>query len=367
VVALPVESQPVLAPITASAVFLVLRIEQGGEQGARDVLENLAGLVRSVGFRVPDGRLSCVAGIGSEAWDRLFSGPRPAELHPFEQLVGPRHTAPATPGDLLFHIRSRRMDQSFELASHLVKQLGDAASVLDEVHGFKYFDERDLLGFVDGTENPGGLAAIAAALITEDQDPDFVGGSYVIVQKYVHDLDAWNRLTVEEQERVIGRSKLEDIETPDELKAADSHLKLNTIEQDGVQRQIVRDNMPFGRVGVGEFGTYYIGYCRTPSVTEQMLRNMFLGDPPGVTDRILDFSTAETGCLFFVPTADFLDDLPPLPGAAEEQAQPSAAAPAIPTSIPAAGASPENDPDCAAGVLGDGSLGIGSLNRSAAP
>ena len=370
VVALPVESQPVLAPISAAAVFLVVRIEPGGEQGVRDVLENLAGLVRSVGFRVPNGSLSCVAGIGSEAWDRLFSGPRPAELHPFQQLVGPRHTAPATPGDLLFHIRSRRMDQSFELASQIVKQLGAAASVLDEVHGFKYFDERDLLGFVDGTENPAGLAAITAVLITEEQDADFTGGSYVIVQKYVHDLAAWNGLTVEQQERAIGRSKLEDIETPDELKAPDSHVSLNTIEEDGVQRQIVRDNMPFGRVGAGEFGTYFIGYCATPSVTEQMLRNMFLGKPPGVTDRILDFSTAVTGCLFFTPSADFLDDLPPLPGTAAEQVRPSAAAPAaIPTPfIPGAGAGPENEAEGAelAGGLGDGSLGIGSLDRSTA-
>jgi porphyrinogen peroxidase len=368
--ALPVESQPVLAPISASAVFLVVRIESGGEQGVRDVLENLAGLVRSVGFRVPNGSLNCVAGIGSEAWDRLFSGPRPAELHPFQQLVGPRHTAPATPGDLLFHIRSRRMDQSFELASQIVKQLGAAASVLDEVHGFKYFDERDLLGFVDGTENPSGLAAIAAVLVTDDQDPDFTGGSYVIVQKYVHDLAAWNRLTVEDQERAIGRSKLEDIETPDELKAPDSHVTLNTIEEDGVQRQIVRDNMPFGRVGVGEYGTYFIGYSATPAVTEQMLRNMFLGKPPGVTDRILDFSTAVTGGLFFTPSADFLDDLPPLPGTAAEQVQPSAAAPAAtPTLfIPGAGASPENESDDAevAVGLGDGSLGIGSLDRSPA-
>jgi porphyrinogen peroxidase len=152
----------------------------------------------------------------------------------------------------------------------------------------------------------------------------------------------------EEQERVIGRYKLSDIEMPDDVKPANSHVALNTIEEpDGTERQILRANMPFGEVGRGEFGTYYIGYAATPSVTEQMLVNMFIGDPPGNTDRILDFSTAVTGSLFFVPSADFLDDLPDPPGA---QADPPADL-ADPAGVPA-------DP---------GSLGIGSLKRSNKP
>ena len=342
------QPQPVLAPLTAAAVFLVATVEPGGEQATRDVLENLGGLTRSVGFRVPDGGLTCVAGIGSQAWDRLFAGPRPAELHPFVPLAGPRHTAPATPGDLLFHIRARRMDQCFELAGQLVVQLGDAVRVVDEVHGFKYFDERDLLGFVDGTENPAGPAALDAALVSARDDPDFAGGSYVIVQKYLHDLKAWKRLPVEEQERVIGRTKLDNIELDDAVKPADSHVALNTIVgEDGGQRQIVRDNMPFGRVGVGEFGTYFIGYAATPAVTEEMLRRMFLGDVPGRTDRVLEFSTAVTGTLFFAPPAGFLDELP---------LAPSTDAAALSTSS-----------DASSAAAPDGSLGIGSLRRSSAP
>jgi porphyrinogen peroxidase len=145
-----------------------------------------------------------------------------------------------------------------------------------------------------------------------DEDPGFAGGTYVIVQKYLHDLVAWDALSVEEQERAIGRTKLSDIELPDEVKAANSHVALNTIvDDDGEQRQIMRFNMPFGRVGAAEFGTYFIGYARTPEVIEQMLSNMFLGKPPAAYDRILDFSTAVTGSLFFVPTPDFLDDPPP--------------------------------------------------------
>src|SRR5580692_4294532 len=242
----------------------------------------------------------------------------PAALHPFSPLDGGRHRAAATPGDLLFHIRAATMDLCWELASLVCGRLAGAATVVDEVHGFKYFDERDLLGFVDGTENPTGTAAEAAVTIGTE-DPAFTGGSYVIVQKYLHDMAAWDALRVEEQERVIGRAKLSNVEMNDDVKPSNSHVALNTIvEADGTQRQILRENMPFGSLGAGDFGTYFIGYASTPSVTELMLQRMFLGHPPGNYDRILDFSTAVTGTLFFVPTGDFLDDPPPLPGQAEQ-------------------------------------------------
>jgi len=341
------EPQPVLAPLTTAAIFLVLTIEPGAEQAVRDLLADWSGLRRAVGFRAPDAPLACVAGIGSAAWDRLFPGPRPAELHPFRPLAGAVHRAVATPGDLLFHVRHERMDVCFEFVAQATGRLAGAAVVVDEVHGFRYFDERDLLGFVDGTENPAGRAAGAAALVG-DADPGFAGGSYVIVQKYVHDMAAWNALTTEDQEKVIGRYKLSDIEMPDDVKPANSHVALNTItEPDGTERQILRANMPFGEVGRGEFGTYYIAYAATPSVTEQMLANMFIGNPPGNHDRILDFSTAVTGSLFFAPPADFLDDLPDPPAGPAEPDPPAG------TAEPAG-----RDP------AEPGSLGIGSLKRS---
>ncbi|MFE5594345.1 Dyp-type peroxidase [Streptomyces sp. NPDC056549] len=302
--------QPVVAPPSRAAVFLVATVNPGGETAVREVLQDLTGLTRSVAFRAPDAHLTCVAGIGSEGWDRLVGGPRPRELHPFPALRGPRHRAPATPGDLLFHLRARRLDLCFELARHIVAALGAAVTVVDEVHGFAYLDDRDLLGFVDGSENPEGTTA-AGAVHIGDEDPDFRGGSYVIVQKYVHDMPAWDALTVEQQEHVIGRGKGSNIELSDAVKPPDSHVALNTVtDENGVQQQIFRANMPFGRIGAGEFGTYFAGYARTPAVTERMLRNMFLGHPPGTTDRILDFSRAVTGGLFFVPSTGLLDDLP---------------------------------------------------------
>ncbi|WP_432168963.1 Dyp-type peroxidase [Streptomyces sp. 1222.5] len=307
------EPQPVVVPPARAAVFLVATIAPDGEDTVRDLLEDVSGLRRSVAFRAPDMELSCVVGIGSAAWDRLFSGPRPRELHPFTDLLGPRHQARGTPADLLFHVRAQRMDLCFELARLLGERLGGAATVVDEVHGFKFFDERDLLGFVDGSENPeGGLAD--DAVFIGDEDADFRGGSYVIVQKYLHDMAAWNALTADEQEKVIGRTKQANVELPDEVKPDDSHVALNTItDEDGNERKIVRENMPFGNIAQGEFGTYFIGYARTPDVTEEMLRNMFLGRQPGGHDRILDFSVPVTGGLFHVPTLTFLDDLPAPP------------------------------------------------------
>jgi putative iron-dependent peroxidase len=307
--------QPILSPLTPAAIFLVATIDDGGAETVHDALADLSGLVRSVGFRVPGSHLALVTGIGSHAWDRLFTGTRPAALHPFVELQGDRHHAPATPGDLLFHIRGESMDVCFELGGRILAAMAGAVTVVDEVHGFRFFEQRDLLGFVDGTENPDGPEAVDA--VQNTNDPDFAGASYVHVQKYTHDMTAWNALSVNEQELVIGRTKLEDIELDDDTKPANSHLALNVIaDDDGNELQIVRGNMPFGTLGNGESGTYYIAYAADPAVTERMLRNMFIGDPPGNTDRILDFSTAVTGGLFFVPTADFLDDPPPFADAA---------------------------------------------------
>jgi putative iron-dependent peroxidase len=337
------ESQDVLSPLTEAAIILVLSAPPGGEEAVRGFLADLSGLTRSVGFRVPEAELTCVVGIGSELWDRLFGPPRPKGLHPFREIRGSRHTAVSTPGDLLVHLRAHRLDLCFELAQHVTERLGSAATVVDEIHGFRSFDDRDLLGFVDGTENPSGAAARVAGIIGKD-DPAFAGGSYVVVQKYVHDLTTWDALPVEDQELAVGRTKLNDLELSDEAKPSNSHVALNTIvDESGVEHQILRYNMPFGRVGTREFGTYFIGYTASVEVIEEMLTNMFVGKPPGNYDRLLDFSTAVTGCLFFVPDAAFVDDPPPgAPGSVFE---------------PAEDVTPAPDPP----LPDDHSLGIGSL------
>lgn len=346
-----VVSQPVFAKLTRAAIFLVVKIDAGkdNETSVRALCGDLSSLLRAVGFRDLEGDLLCVTGFGAAAWDRLFGLPKPKDLHPFREIRG-RHHAVATPGDILFHIRARRMDLCFELASQIMSRLRGAVSTVDEVHGFTYFDDRDLIGFVDGTENPSGQAAIDATLIGEE-DGAFAGGSYVIVQKYMHDLQGWNALPIEEQENIIGRHKLSDIEQRESVKKPYAHNVLTSIEENGEQLQIVRDNMPFGDIGKGEFGTYFIGYARSPRRIEKMLENMFIGNPPGNCDHLLDFSRAVTGSLFFVPSATFLDSVTP------ETASPSA------LDVP----SPPETEEAPLTRLppGHGSLGIGSLKKEA--
>lgn len=339
------EPQAVASPLTRAAIFLVLRMNS--DSAARDTIlafcPDLSAIFRAVDFRNFEGGLSCVMGFGSDAWDQLFGEPRPAELHPFREIhAGARH-AVSTPGDLFFHIRAGNMDLCFEMATQIMARLGSAVSAVDEVHGFRYFDDRDLLGFVDGTENPRGAEAVNAVLIG-GEDPAFACGSYVIVQKYVHNLDAWNQLSTEAQERIIGRKKLSDIELDDSVKPTSAHSALTTIVENGEEKKILRENMPFGRAGSAEFGTYFIGYSRSPRTIEQMLENMFIGRPPGNYDRLLDFSQAITGSLFFVPTATFLDSV----GADATNSNDSSAAPAS-----------ESVNSSAANR--DGSLNIGSL------
>lgn len=312
-----IEPQSVNAPLSASAIFLVVTIgdSDAALATARSVVADMGGLVRAVGFRDLNGHLSCNVGIGSEAWDRLGQSSRPSQLHVFPQIPGAareggeRHVAVSTPGDLLFHIRSERSDLCFELERLLLDALGDSVTVVDEVTGFRYFDSRDLLGFVDGTENPTGASMWESSLIG-DEDPEFAGGSYVVVQKYLHDLGAWESLSTDDQERIIGRTKPDNIELDGDAEKRPSHKTLTTItDANGVEHDILRDNMPFGSPASGEFGTYFIGYSRDLWVIEQMLRRMFMGDPLGSYDRILDFSRAATGTTFFVPSNVVLESL----------------------------------------------------------
>jgi porphyrinogen peroxidase len=307
----PIDAQSVDAPLSLAAVFLVVTVasEQTALAKVCSLLGGLDDLVKTVGFRDLSGRLSCIAGIGRDLWDRLHLDRRPQELRPFASIRGTVHAALSTPGDLLFHIRSERPDLCFEFERILLDSLGASVTVVDEVSGFRYFDARDLLGFVDGTANPTGLDLPASALVG-NEDADFAGGSYVVVQKYLHDLNAWARIPTRLQEEIIGRTKIDNIEIDDDDAPRKSHKSLATIvDGDGNEYDILRDNMPFGRPGRQEFGTYFIGYSRYLWVIEKMLQRMYNGDPPGAYDRLLDFSTPHTGTTFFAPARSTLQTL----------------------------------------------------------
>ena len=339
----------------------MMTVKEGSEEAILDFLSNFSSLNRAVGFRLRD-KLDSIVGIGSELWDRLFPTlPRPKHLREFQAINGPKHVAPATPGDILVHLRAPHIDICFEMAKQIGIALQGHIDYEYEVHGFKFFDERDLLGFVDGSQNPEGEDATSAVVIGKE-DPTYAGGSYVTVQKYLHDMTAWDALTDEEQEKVIGRTKLDDIQLAD--LPVNSHVNANTIVlPDGTQKEIFRENMPFGNVSENEFGTFYIAYSNDPAVDELMLHRMFIGDPPGNTDRILDFSTAVTGSMFFVPSIDFLNNTPGVPQAPtvtnaqmqqfeREWENPAPQADVSPSSKPAKPTPPAKS---------SGDLGVGSL------
>jgi putative iron-dependent peroxidase len=279
-------------------------------EAARSTLANIQDMVKNVSIRDTKADLICTAAIGADAWEAITERPRPRELRPLPVFEGDKHASVSTGGDLFFHIRADRFDMCFEVEKQVLSSLGSAVQVLDETTGFRYFDTRDLLGFVDGTANPVGGDVADSVFATADDDPLAAGGSYVVAQKYLHDLERWSALDIETQERIIGRRKLENTELDDVAFGQKAHKTLTNIEDEhGEEQAILRDNMPFGSPASGQFGTYFIGYSRKLWVVERMLEKMFVGDPPGMHDRILDYSKPVTGVTFFAPSATFLQSL----------------------------------------------------------
>lgn len=293
-----------------NAMFIVYGLKDTPQtaDAVKDVCTNFSAMIRSMRNRFPEMQFSCTIGFGAQAWSRLFPAQsRPKQLETFKQIKGDRHTAVSTPGDLFFHIRAKQMGLCFEFASILDQKLNGAVTPIDEVHGFRYLDGKSIIGFADGTENPDVDENPYDFATIGSEDPDFAGGSYIFVQKYIHDMAAWNALPVEEQEKVIGRHKFNDVELSDQEKPANAHNAITNIQDsEGNDLKIVRTNMPFANTSTGEYGTYFIAYAGKFSTTRQMLENMFIGNPAGNTDRLLDFSTPVTGTLFFAPSYDLL-------------------------------------------------------------
>ena len=272
-----------------NVIFIVYNLTDSPDtvDKVKDVCANFSAMIRSMRNRFPDMQFSCTMGFGADAWTRLFPDKgKPKELSTFSEI--------------------KEMGLCFEFASILDEKLKGAVVSVDETHGFRYMDGKAIIGFVDGTENPAVDENPYHFAVIGEEDADFAGGSYVFVQKYIHDMVAWNALPVEQQEKVIGRHKFNDVELSDEEKPENAH---NAVTNIGDDLKIVRANMPFANTSKGEYGTYFIGYASTFSTTRRMLENMFIGSPAGNTDRLLDFSTAITGTLFFAPSYDLLGEL----------------------------------------------------------
>ncbi len=291
-----------------NALFLILRVcnpTQDGPAIAR-VAAQVPSLVAKVGALDRRAKLVCTVSFGPDFWDVVSPGKRPRGFRPFKALDVGRRRAPNTGGDLLLHIISKRHDCNFELAKRIRSQLGDRVAVMDEVHGFRYLDSRDLTGFIDGTENPKGKERAAVALIG-DEDREFAGGSFVFTQRYVHDLTKWAAQSTTEQEGAIGRRKRDSKELSDKVKPPTAHISRVVIEEHGEELQIVRHSFPYGTVT--EAGLFFIAYNKTLDTFEKMLSRMMGASGDGLHDHLMDFTRAVSGATFFAPSLKVLKSL----------------------------------------------------------
>lgn len=291
-----------------AAQFVVLRVRDRARdaKAVAGILPELPGRAAELDPGDRPAKLAVTIGYGPEMWDVLSPSRRPAGLRPFPALESGGRRAPSTGGDVLLHVTSALRDLTFDLALEARTRLGDRVEVLEDVAAFRRKGARDLTGFIDGTENPKGEERAEWALVTEE-DPDFAGGSYVFTQRYVHDLAKWTQLTVPEQEDVIGRRKPDSEELSDELKPDTSHAARSNLEVDGEELKIVRQSLPYGTTS--EHGLFFIAYCRTPDIPEQMLARMMGTSGDGIYDRLMDFSHAVSGAHFFAPSLPVLHAL----------------------------------------------------------
>lgn len=295
----------VLPEQKAHALFLTFLVaeSEAAAMTVRRVAAAIPGLTDDLSRAHPEAGLVSAVGFGAALWDRLFPAARPAQLRPFHALDGKGGEVPATPADLFLHLRGDRHDLNFELACQITTQLGASVSLVEEIPGFRYLDSRDLTGFVDGTENPTGDDRARVAIVGE-HDPGFAGGSYVAIQRYIHDLASWNQLSLPEQEQIIARTKADDVEFEAADKPLTSHVKRVSIKADGKSLEILRHSMPYGTTA--EHGLYFVAYCNTPDNFDKMLESMIVGDADGNFDHLMRYSRAVTGASFFVPGRDWL-------------------------------------------------------------
>ena len=299
----------VIAEANPSALFLTFN-QTKNENALEQVKKGLAQvpmLQENYSSQYPDANIHIVVAVGSCYWLELSPDAQPNALSPFPSLENGELVAPNTPVDLLLHIRSDRKDVNFKLAQELTQILGDAVELVEEVEGFRYLDSRDITGFVDGTENPEGDHRAEVAVVAEE-DPAFAGGSYIHLQRYVHNMSYWNKQPLKKQEDTIGRTKQDNIEYASADKDLTSHTKRTSLKDaEGNSVEILRHSMPYGNTQ--ECGLMFASYCRTPDNFTLMLKSMIEGDGSGHCDHLLKYTRAVTGQAFFAPSVEFLQSL----------------------------------------------------------
>lgn len=259
------------------------------------VLEALA-KVRQPAVTV--GGANIVIGFGPDLWRRIASA-TPARLGPFPSVRG----VPVEQRDVWTWVHGTGPDVMLDAARSIAAILAPVATLEAEIPAFVYHDSRDLTGFVDGTENPGLEEAYDVAVVPSGEPG--AGGSYAISQRWVHDLAAFHALPVDEQERVIGRTKPDSVELPDDVRPESAHVSRVEIEEDGEELPIWRRSVPYGTVR--EHGLYFVAFSADPTRFAKMLRRMF-GEADGVHDRLTEFVRPVTSSAWFVPSLEDLDD-----------------------------------------------------------
>jgi putative iron-dependent peroxidase len=250
--------------------------------------------------KFPEAKLGAVVAFGHDLWRDLSGGVGADELKNFAPLG--KGLAPATQHDVMIHILSLRHDVNFSVAQAALAAFGDVLKIEEEVHGFRWVEERDLSGFVDGTENPQGEEnRREVAVINEGVD---AGGSYVFVQRWEHNLKQLNRMSVGDQEMIVGRTKEANEEIDGDERPATSHLSRVDLKENGKGLKIVRQSLPYGTAS-GTHGLYFIAYCARLHNIEQQLLSMF-GETDGKRDGMLRFTKPVTGGYYFAPSLDKL-------------------------------------------------------------
>lgn len=297
-----IQSQAAIVPEAGPFALYVLLKVTGDRQKVLQATQEISVWVGEINANQPGANLASSVAFSHGFWTSALQEQAPSELLPFPRIECGDQVAPSTDVDILLHCHSQRHDLHFFILRKLMQQIANDAIIIDETYGYRYLDSRDMTDFVDGTENPKGDVRAEVALLPEGQ---YEGGSYVMVQRFEHNLPAWNQLSVGQQEQKVGRTKPDSIELT--KVPATSHVGRVDIKQDGKGLKIVRHSLPYGSVS-GAHGLFFIAYCNTLNNFTAMLESMY-GQVDGKTDKLLDYTKAVTGAYFFAPSQTMLKAL----------------------------------------------------------
>jgi putative iron-dependent peroxidase len=286
---------------TASHAYL--EFDAGAEREALKLAIAVASLREP---RTTMGGVNLVAGFRPELWNKVVPDDAPADVTGFNQdLLGPDGTRmPATQHDAVLWLSGIAYDVVFDTARDVIAALAAVAHVTEETSSWPYRHDRDLTGFIDGSENPDLIDAQEVAVIADGSQG--AGGSILLLQRWRHDAPAWESLPTAEQERVIGRTKDESVELDD--KPADSHVARTDQDRFG---KIFRRNMPYGTVT--DHGTMFVGFSAEQRRLQEMLESMVGLTDAGVHDELTAYTQAVTGAYYYVPSTESLRLVTPTP------------------------------------------------------